>query len=73
MVQGGDYPDPDIPDYAHKDIKFRVASQVLGYRKDKLSKAKAQAFTLKWQNQAEIIRRFIDQESTTFQAAATPM
>jgi hypothetical protein len=48
MVMRDDYPDPYIPEWVHKDIKYGAAQNLLKFRRGKLDQLRAKLCHKKW-------------------------
>ena len=73
MNTGEDYPDPDFPEWMHKDIPFLVARNLLRNKSDKVSQLKTKAFDSKWNLARANIEAWTGQESTFHSAGVFPM
>ena len=48
MVRPDDYPDEDIPEWFHKDVRYGAAIALLRYRRNKLDQARLKLFGARW-------------------------
>jgi hypothetical protein len=48
MINRYDYPDPSIPEWIHKDIKYGAAQTLLRFRRNKLAQLKLKRSQKKW-------------------------
>jgi hypothetical protein len=48
MIIQNDYPDPYLPEWIHKDIKYGAAQNLLRFRRNKFAQLQAKRFQKKW-------------------------
>lgn len=65
----GDYPDRDIPEWVHPDIKYGVAARLLIYRRGKLDRIKLERFSRKWLRAATRLQRISEYQGLPGQGA----
>ncbi|MEM5787632.1 MAG: hypothetical protein AAGU11_09955 [Syntrophobacteraceae bacterium] len=73
MILEDDYPDEDIPDWIHPDLKFLIAAKILAYKRDRISRVKAGAFANKWLARSGDFRKWIEQDSTFYRPGVSPL
>jgi len=69
MKLPADYPDEDIPEWFHKDIRYGAASQLLRYRRNKLDQARFKLCSGRWLRACMKFKTRIQQQGPMSQEA----
>ena len=72
MVEYGDYPDYELPEWFHHNIKYGAASILLRYQRNKLDQFRAQRFKRKWQMSLLKLQHWIEHQGP-MNASFTPL